>query len=98
MVFSTLSATLNCLAGTIYEDFISKMMHRTVSQKTVSNILKIIVIVVGILCTVLVFLIEHMGGLLKLSIVFHSVTNGPLLAMFTVGMLFPRANAKVVDN
>ncbi|XP_015834034.1 sodium-coupled monocarboxylate transporter 2 [Tribolium castaneum] len=91
---STLSATLNCLAGTLYEDFISKFMHKGITEKSASNILKIIVIVTGVACTVLVFVIEHMGGLLKLSISLGGVTNGPLLGLFTLGMLFPRANSK----
>ncbi|XP_063925702.1 sodium-coupled monocarboxylate transporter 1-like [Zophobas morio] len=91
---STLSATLNCLAGTIYEDFVSRFVKKNISQKSVSNILKIIVVITGVLCTALVFAIEHMGGLLKLSISFNAVTQGPLLAMFTLGMLFPRANSK----
>ncbi|XP_044269102.1 sodium-coupled monocarboxylate transporter 2-like [Tribolium madens] len=91
---STLSATLNCLAGTIYEDFISKFMHKRITQKTASNILKIIVVITGVACTALVFVIEHMGGLLKLAIGLGGVTNGPLLGLFTLGMIFPRANAK----
>lgn len=93
--FSTLSANLNCLAGTIYEDFVSKIVTKNISPKTSSNILKVIVILTGILCTALVFAIEHMGGLLTLSISFHAVTQGPMLAMFTLGMLFPKANSKV---
>ncbi|KAJ3663252.1 hypothetical protein Zmor_007555 [Zophobas morio] len=91
---STLSANLNCLAGTIYEDFVSKIVTKNISPKTSSNILKVIVILTGILCTALVFAIEHMGGLLTLSISFHAVTQGPMLAMFTLGMLFPKANSK----
>jgi sodium-coupled monocarboxylate transporter 8/12 len=91
---STLSATLNCLAGTLYEDFISKLVSKETSQKTVSNILKLIVIATGAVCTSLVLIIEHLGGLLKLAISLGGITNGPLLAMFTMGMLFPKANSK----
>ncbi|RZC39191.1 SSF domain containing protein, partial [Asbolus verrucosus] len=90
---STLSATLNCLAGTIYEDFISKLLNKNITEKTASNILKIIVIITGVTCTALVFIIEHLGGLLQLAISLGGITNGALLGMFTIGFLFPKTNA-----
>lgn len=60
---STLSAFLNCLSGTIYEDFIVKFMPAGTSEKSASNTLKLIVAVTGTLCTLLVFVVEHMGGI-----------------------------------
>jgi sodium-coupled monocarboxylate transporter 8/12 len=71
------------------------LVSKETSQKTVSNILKLIVIATGAVCTSLVLIIEHLGGLLKLAISLGGITNGPLLAMFTMGMLFPKANSKV---
>lgn len=43
----------------------------------------------------MVYIVEHLGGLLALSIGLGSVAHGPLLGMFTLGMLFPRASSKV---
>lgn len=93
--FSTLSANLNCLAGTIYEDFLSKILTKRNSHKTAGFILKLVVIVAGIVSTMMVYVVEHLGGLLALTISLGSVAHGPLLGMFTMGMLFPRANSKV---
>ncbi|XP_019875827.2 sodium-coupled monocarboxylate transporter 1 [Aethina tumida] len=91
---STLSANLNCLAGTIYEDFLSTILTKHNSHKTAGYILKLIVIVAGIISTLMVYIVEHLGGLLALSIGLGSVAHGPVLGMFTLGMLFPRANSK----
>lgn len=91
---STLSASLNCLAGTMYEDFISKIIGH-VEEKTTTYILKLLVVITGVVCTALVFVIEHLGGILPLAISLGGVTAGPLLGMFTLGILFPRVTSKV---
>lgn len=93
---STLSAHLNCMSGTIYEDFVSKRVPRTITEQSKSKILKLIVVVCGVVCTALVFVFEHLGGILQLSISFAGATGGPLLGMFTLGTLSRRANCKGV--
>lgn len=70
-------------------------MSEDITQKTISNILKIIVLTVGIACTALVYVVEKLGGIFPLSVAITSVTTGPTLGMFTLGVLFPRANSKV---
>nr|XP_023027478.1 sodium-coupled monocarboxylate transporter 2-like [Leptinotarsa decemlineata] len=89
---STLSGSLNCLAGTIYEDFLKISLEK----KGFSNAsaLKILVVIIGTLGTLMVYIVEHLGGLLALAIGLGSVAHGPLLGIFTLGVLFPRANAK----
>lgn len=65
------------------------------SEKTASNVLKLIVLATGLICTLLVFIIEKLGGILPLAIAFSSVTSGPVLGMFTLGILVPKCNSKV---
>lgn len=72
-----------------------KLLPGEVSEKTASNILKLIVMMTGTICTILVFVIEQLGGILPLAVAFTSVTAGPLVGMFTLGILVPRCNAKV---
>ncbi|KAJ8967444.1 hypothetical protein NQ317_015255 [Molorchus minor] len=91
----TLSANLNCLAGTIYEDFLKGILTRKGVNKNAGVILKVIVVLTGIISTALVYVVENLGSLLSISIGLGSVAHGPLLAMFTLGVLFPRANGKV---
>lgn len=92
---STLSANLNCLAGTIYEDFLRQWLEKRNSHATAGYILQLIVVVTGIVSTLMVFVVEHLGGLLELAIGIGSVAHGPLLGLFVLGVLFPKANGKV---
>lgn len=90
-----MSANLNTLAGTIFEDFIEPNIKPETSQKHANTIMKYIVVIVGLACLSLVFLIDKLGGVLDVSIGFHGMTQGPLLGLFTLGMFFRSANAKV---
>lgn len=91
---STLSSCLNCLSGTIYEDFISPFMPKDTTKKTASNILKILVVIIGLICTVMVFVIERLGNVFPIQFSLSGITAGPLLGIFTLGMLFPNANSR----
>ncbi|XP_017772840.1 PREDICTED: sodium-coupled monocarboxylate transporter 1-like [Nicrophorus vespilloides] len=91
---STLSASMNCLSGSIYEDFISPFMSKDISQKRVSNYLKLIVFIIGLVSTILVFVVERMGSILPFQFSLGGITAGPLLGLFSLGMLFPTANSK----
>ncbi|KAJ3652492.1 hypothetical protein Zmor_018451 [Zophobas morio] len=90
---SSMSSLLNSMAGIIYNDLVKKRLKKEYSELKESNILKLIVILCGVACTCLVFVIEHLGPLLALNIALRAPINGPLLGMFTLGMLFPRTNA-----
>lgn len=87
---------MNCLAGTIYEDFLKGWMDRKGTHKNAGYVLKLIVVITGVVSTAMVYVVENLGGLLAISIGLGSVAHGPLLAMFTLGVLFPRANSKVI--
>lgn len=87
---------MNSLSGLIYEDFLYGFMPKDISQERVSNILKIIVVIIGVVATALVLVVQHLGGLFQLGITLSGITAGPLLGLFTLGMLFPFANSKVV--
>ncbi|RZC34409.1 SSF domain containing protein [Asbolus verrucosus] len=91
---STMSAYLNTLAGTIYEDFIRNYMPANTTDTSANNIIKAIVVISGIICVGLIFLVEHLGGVLQISGCFQGAYTGPLLGLFTLGMLFPSVTAK----
>ncbi|KAJ8933052.1 hypothetical protein NQ314_014244 [Rhamnusium bicolor] len=93
-IFDTLSGNLNCLAGTIYEDFLKGRLEKKGRHRNAGYILKLLVVITGVISTLMVYVVENLGGLLSLSIGLGSVAHGPLLGMFTLGVLFPRANAK----
>ncbi|XP_001948596.2 sodium-coupled monocarboxylate transporter 1 [Acyrthosiphon pisum] len=91
---STMSAQINTVSGTIYEDFIVKMMGITVTDLTASVIMKCIAVISGFICVILVFVVEKMNGILQMSISLGSVTSGALLSVFTLGVCFPWANSR----
>ncbi|XP_017769964.1 PREDICTED: sodium-coupled monocarboxylate transporter 2-like [Nicrophorus vespilloides] len=91
---STLSAALNALSCTIYNDFIAVFMPLDYPQEKVGKILKLTVVLVGIICTVLVFIIEQLGSILPLAISLPSISAGPLVGLFLMGMLVPSINSK----
>lgn len=90
-----MSANLNTLAGTIYEDFILPHFEWAKSDKAASNIMKGLVVINGTVCVILIFLVEKLGSVLQISLSFSGMTAGPILGLFTLGMLFRKANAKV---
>ncbi|KAJ3663247.1 hypothetical protein Zmor_007551 [Zophobas morio] len=91
---STLSGDLNCLAGIIYEDFIVKLSNEKISDKRATTILQLLVIICGLICTLMVYIVEHMGGLFSLGYSLSGVTTGAILGMFTMGIFYPGFNAK----
>lgn len=93
---SSLSTNLNSLAGTLYEDFVIQWMPKNSTEKTHSNMLKLLVVILGVICTSMVYVVQHLGGILPLAIALTAIPAGPLLGLFVLGVLIPRANSKVL--
>uniref|UniRef100_A0A1B6CPJ3 Sodium/solute symporter n=1 Tax=Clastoptera arizonana TaxID=38151 RepID=A0A1B6CPJ3_9HEMI len=62
---STMSANLNTVAGTIYEDFVMYFKKERHSEMAASCIMKMIVLLVGIVCVFLVFVVEKLGAIIQ---------------------------------
>ncbi|XP_012533313.1 sodium-coupled monocarboxylate transporter 1 [Monomorium pharaonis] len=92
---ATLSANLNTVSGTIYEDFINPRIPDSPKKEAMAtNIMKGIVVVTGVISVILVFLVERLGSVFQIGVSMRGVTDGPLLGLFVLGMLVPWANAK----
>ncbi|XP_054288219.1 sodium-coupled monocarboxylate transporter 2-like [Macrosteles quadrilineatus] len=92
---STMSAGLNTVAGTLYEDFVQFVLKgEKLSEASQSLILKVIVLVLGLVCVALVFIVEKLGALFQMALSLIGVTNGALVGVFCLGLFFPRANSK----
>ncbi|KAK4876942.1 hypothetical protein RN001_009448 [Aquatica leii] len=89
---SSVSTNLNSLSGIVYADFLSP--YACIRNKNKDTVLKSIVIISGLLCIVSVFLVEQLGGIIPILSSLTSITGGPLLGLFTLGIAVPRANAK----
>ena len=57
-----------------------------------------VVVIFGAICVALVFVVEHMGAVLTLSMSLGSVAQGPLFGIFTSGILFPWVTGTVSLN
>ncbi|XP_034240033.1 sodium-coupled monocarboxylate transporter 2-like isoform X3 [Thrips palmi] len=87
-----LSAALNTLSGTLYADLVSGWLPAAWRAKS-GVVIKALGVVIGVWATLLVFVVERIGGLVQVAMSLGSVTSGTMLGLFTLGMLVPRANA-----
>ncbi|KAK9722165.1 Sodium:solute symporter family [Popillia japonica] len=91
---STLSASINCLSASIYEDFIAPHIKKGTSERAITNYLKLLAMLIGALVTLLTYIIPYLGTIQPLAITVGSVTGSTLLGFYTCGMLIPAINAK----
>lgn len=64
---SSMSTGMNTLAGTIYEDFV-RPYYPNASEKHASDVMKLLVVILGVVFVSLVFVVEHMGQVFRISI------------------------------
>ncbi|XP_062555214.1 sodium-coupled monocarboxylate transporter 1 [Armigeres subalbatus] len=88
---SSLSTGLNSMSAVVLEDFFKPFSNRPLSERATVIIMRSVVGVFGVICVVLVSVVEKLGAVLQLSMSLGSVSNGPLLGIFTLGVLVPWA-------
>ncbi|XP_015112809.1 sodium-coupled monocarboxylate transporter 1 [Diachasma alloeum] len=87
---STMSANLNTVSGSLYEDFIEPWVPEGPRKEVIgANIMKAIVVVFGCLAGGLVFVVEHLGTVFQMGIALKSLLDGPVLGLFVLGMMVP---------
>ncbi|XP_030373604.1 sodium-coupled monocarboxylate transporter 2-like [Scaptodrosophila lebanonensis] len=93
---SSLSTLLNSLAAVILEDFVKPRMVKPMTERTVAFTMRAVVVVFGLSSIGLVYVVEKLGMVLQLSATLQSSLYGPMLGIFTVGMLMPWVGEKSV--
>lgn len=83
------------MTGVIFEDLIKPRLKRPLSEGHASLLMKVIVVLIGIICVGLVFVVEKLGTLIQAAGSIGAITAGPLLGVFSLGMFFPGANPEV---
>lgn len=86
---SSLSTGLNSLSAVLLEDFFKTFAKTPLTEKQTHYIMRGSVAVLGAICVGLVFVVEKLGSVLQLSMSLGAVTNGPLLGIFTLGVMVP---------
>ena len=89
-----MSSNLNALAAVIYKEIVCLFFKNEQSEARTTFILKIIVVLVGVLGTCLTFLVERLGEILSIMSLVFGIVQGPLLGLFSLGMLVRRANSR----
>lgn len=92
---SSLSTCLNSMSAVVLEDFIKPFVKRPLSETAINWIMRSVVVVTGTMCVFLVYIVEHMGTVLQLTMSLEAITNGPLLGIFTIGVFLPWINGNV---
>ncbi|XP_062403127.1 sodium-coupled monocarboxylate transporter 2 [Sardina pilchardus] len=90
---STVAASINALATVTYEDFVSQCCEN-ISNQTAAWISKGLCIVFGVCCTSMAIAASYMGGIVQAALSIHGMCGGPMLGLFSLGILFPCANSK----
>ncbi|KAM5170175.1 sodium-coupled monocarboxylate transporter 1 [Mantella aurantiaca] len=89
---STVSSSINALAAVTVEDLI-KPYFKNLSETKLSWISKGASLLYGAICIGMAGLASLMGGLLQAALSIFGMVGGPLLGLFSLGILFPFANS-----
>ncbi|XP_062338651.1 sodium-coupled monocarboxylate transporter 1 [Osmerus eperlanus] len=89
---STVSSSINALTAVTVEDLVKPYIQ--MSDKHLSWTSKGLSFFYGALCIGMAGLASLMGGLLEAVISIFGIIGGPLLGLFTLGILCPFANSK----
>ncbi|OWF48465.1 sodium-coupled monocarboxylate transporter 1-like [Mizuhopecten yessoensis] len=89
---STISSGLNAVAAVLLEDFVRPFYPRHISGRASTIFSKVTIVVAGLCCIGLAFVVSKLGAILQVAYILFGILGGPLLGLFTLGMLFPWAN------
>nr|XP_018902475.1 PREDICTED: putative sodium-dependent multivitamin transporter [Bemisia tabaci]XP_018902476.1 PREDICTED: putative sodium-dependent multivitamin transporter [Bemisia tabaci] len=95
---STISGAINSLAAVTLEDYI-RPLHSYLTSDTMEHrrsvlLSKILALAYGCICIGIAFLSKYLGSVLQAAFTIFGVVGGPLLAVFTLGVLAPLCNEK----
>lgn len=95
---SSLSTALNSMAAVFLEDFYKPFANQPLSELQTRYFMRGVVLIVGIISVALVFVVEHLGSVLQLSMSLGGIASGPLLGIYAMGLLLPWTNSKVCER
>lgn len=92
---SSLSTCLNSMSAVVLEDFVKPFAKKPLTENMVNWVMRSVVVVIGLICVGMVYVVEKMGTVLQLTMSLEAITNGPLLGIFTMGIFLPWIKSKV---
>ena len=94
---SSVSSFVNSLAAVTIEDLVKPVLQLKsiqLSERKEALITKFIALFFGLLCLVLTVLAEQMKGILEASLTIFGLVGGPLLGLFTLGMISSKCSSR----
>lgn len=88
---STVSSGINAMACVTTEDLIRPYFK--LSNRAMNWISKVSVVVFGCLCIAMAYVASQLGEVLEAALSILGIVGGPVLAMFTLGLIFNFANS-----
>ncbi len=92
---STISTGLNSMPVVILEDFFKSFSKRRLTETECSIIMKGSLLAIGLTAIALVYVVQHLGTILQLSISINASCLGPMLGIFLMGMFLPFIDSEV---
>lgn len=86
---SSLSTGLNAMSAVVLEDFCKPFMKNGISERTSNFVMRGTVLVLGIVSVALVYVVQHMGSVLQLSMSVPTACFGPMLGVYVIGFTMP---------
>lgn len=83
------------MAAIVLEDFYKPFATAPLTERQTSYLMRGTVLIVGIISVGLVFVVQHMGTVLQLSMTLSGVIGGPIFGMFTMGLMCPWVKRRV---
>lgn len=77
------------MSAVMLEDFFKPFTQKPLTDRQTQYIMRGVVAVFGAICVCLVLVVEKLGTVLQLSMSVGAVSNGPLLGIFTMGVMVP---------
>ncbi|XP_065080208.1 sodium-coupled monocarboxylate transporter 1-like isoform X2 [Ochlerotatus camptorhynchus] len=90
---SSLSSALNALAAITFEDFVKPYFGNRLTDKHISYTLRGSVLIFGVISVIFIYIVEHLGAVMQLTMTLSSTSGGPLFGLFVMGILMPWVNA-----
>lgn len=92
---SSLSTGLNSMSAVVLEDFVKPNLKVPLTEKQTAILCRSVVVIIGVLCIGLVYVVEKLGMVMQLSMTLGSSSQGPLFGCFCIGFLMPWVKGKV---
>lgn len=95
---STVSAYLNCVSGLIYKDYVCRIKTFRHTERRANVIMKLIIVVLGVYCIAMGFLVEQSNSLFEVQVTVTSLSTGAVVGIFTLALFYPWASQAVCLN